>query len=119
MGGAKLPADQGRVGICRLPGQERPRHTPPLGAGVLRLLVLLVGLHPRTRHSSHRAASRRSARSGGGGGKRRGSRGGVSSAVVAGSSAAGEKLAGPVGYAVALLAGVVEGAPAATTASAA
>ena len=53
------------------------------------------------------------------GGKRRGSRGGVSSAVVAGSSAAGEKLAGPMGYAVALLAGVVEGAPAATTASAA
>ena len=51
------------------------------------------------------------------GGKRRGSRGGVSSAVVAGSSAAGEKLAGPVGNAVALLAGVVEGAPAATTAS--
>jgi hypothetical protein len=53
------------------------------------------------------------------GGKRRGSRGGVSSAVVAGSSASGEKLAGPVGNAVALLAGVVEGAPAATTAEAA
>ena len=51
------------------------------------------------------------------GGKRSGSRGGVSSAVVAGSSAAGEKLAGPVGNAVALLAGVVEGAPASTTAS--
>lgn len=51
------------------------------------------------------------------GGKRRGSRGGVSSTVVAGSSAAGAQLAGAVGNAVALLAGVVEGAPAATTAS--
>ena len=51
------------------------------------------------------------------GGKRRGSRGGVSSAVVAGSSASGEKLAGPVGNAVALLASVVAGAPASTTAS--
>jgi SRSO17 transposase len=53
------------------------------------------------------------------GGKRSGSRGGVSSVVVAGSSAAGEKLAGPVGNAHALLEGVVQGAPASTTASAA
>jgi len=38
---------------------------------------------------------------------------------MAGSLAASEELAGPVGNAVALLAGVVEGAPATTTASAA
>lgn len=42
-----------------------------------------------------------------------------SSSVMAGSSAAGEELAGPVGYAVALLESVVESAPAATAASAA
>jgi SRSO17 transposase len=54
------------------------------------------------------------------GGKRRArSRGGTSFSVVAGSSAAGARMAGPVGYALALLEGVVEGAPATTTASAA
>jgi DDE superfamily endonuclease len=54
--------------------------------------------------------------------KRRGaSRGrtGGYSPVLAGGPAAGEELAGPVGNALALLEGVVEGAPAATTASAA
>lgn len=50
--------------------------------------------------------------------KRRGRRGAHSS-VMAGSTAAGARMAGPVGNAVALLEGVVEGAPAATTASAA
>jgi hypothetical protein len=44
---------------------------------------------------------------------------GESSSVMAGSPAAGEELAGPVGYAVALLESVVESAPATTTASAA
>jgi hypothetical protein len=52
--------------------------------------------------------------------KRREDRKGVSSsAVMAGSSAASAELAGPVGNALALLAGVVESAPAATTAGAA
>jgi DDE superfamily endonuclease len=54
--------------------------------------------------------------------KRRGVRRGRTgeySPVLAGGPAAGEELAGPVGNALALLAGVVEGAPAATTASAA
>ncbi len=51
------------------------------------------------------------------GGKRRGGQNGVSSpSVMAGSSAAGTELAGPVGNALALLAGVVECAPTATTA---
>jgi hypothetical protein len=53
------------------------------------------------------------------GGKRRASRGGTSFSVVAGSSAAGARMAGPVGNALALLEGVVESAPTATTASAA
>lgn len=55
------------------------------------------------------------------GGKRKASRGRGTSffSVVAGSSAAGARMAGPVGYAVALLEGVVESAPTATTASAA
>jgi hypothetical protein len=54
------------------------------------------------------------------GGKRKArSRGGTSFSVVAGSSAAGARMAGPVGNALALLEGVVEGAPTATTASAA
>jgi SRSO17 transposase len=44
---------------------------------------------------------------------------GESSSVMAGSPAAGEELAGPVGYAVALLESVVESAPATTAASAA
>jgi SRSO17 transposase len=52
------------------------------------------------------------------GGKRRGRKGGGLS-VVAGSPAVRQELAGPVGNAVALLAGVVEGAPAASTADAA
>jgi SRSO17 transposase len=54
--------------------------------------------------------------------KRRGLRRGTtgeSSSVLAGSPAAGEELAGPVGYAVALLESVVESAPATTAASAA
>jgi DDE superfamily endonuclease len=51
-------------------------------------------------------------------GLRRGTAG-ESSSVMAGSPAASEELAGPLGNAVALLAGVVEGAPATTTASAA
>ena len=56
------------------------------------------------------------------GGKSRGAprgRTGGYSPVLAGGPAAGEELAGAVGNALALLAGVVEGAPAATTASAA
>jgi len=54
------------------------------------------------------------------GGKRRGDRRGASSsAVMAGSSAAGTELAGPVGNALALVAGVVEGAPTAPAAGAA
>ena len=54
------------------------------------------------------------------GGKRRGERKGASSsAVMAASSAAGAKLVEPVGNAVALLEGVVEGAPAASAAGAA
>jgi hypothetical protein len=54
------------------------------------------------------------------GGKRKArSRGGTSFSVVAGSSAAGARMAGPVGNALALLEGVVESAPTATTASAA
>jgi hypothetical protein len=54
------------------------------------------------------------------GGKRRGERKGASSsAVMAASSAAGAKLVGPLGNAVALLEGVVEGAPAAPAAGAA
>jgi SRSO17 transposase len=51
--------------------------------------------------------------------KRRGDRKGASSSVMASSPAAGAQLAGPVGNALALLAGVVECAPAATTAGAA
>ena len=51
-------------------------------------------------------------------GLRRGTAG-ESSSVMAGSPAASEELAGPLGNAVALLEGVVEGAPATTTASAA
>ena len=53
------------------------------------------------------------------GGKRKASRGGTSFSIVADSSAAGARMAGPVGNAVALLAGVVGSAPTATTASAA
>ena len=53
------------------------------------------------------------------GGKKRGRKGGGALSVVAGSPAAGEELAGPVGNAVALLAGVVESAPATSTADAA
>jgi SRSO17 transposase len=54
------------------------------------------------------------------GGKRKASRGGRTSfSVVAGSSAAGARMAGAVGNALALLEGVVEGASTATTASAA
>jgi hypothetical protein len=56
------------------------------------------------------------------GGKRRGLRRattGESSSVMASGTTASKRMAGPVGNAVALLAGVVEGAPAATTASAA
>jgi hypothetical protein len=54
------------------------------------------------------------------GGKRRSRKGAPSSSseFMAGSpAAAGAQLVGPVGYAAALLASVVEGAPAATTAS--
>jgi SRSO17 transposase len=50
------------------------------------------------------------------GGKRREDRKGASPSVMAGSSAAGAELAGPVGYAVALLEGVVGSAPAAPVA---
>jgi hypothetical protein len=53
------------------------------------------------------------------GGKRRGERSLWASSVMAGSSAASARMAGPVGNALALLASVVESAPAATTASAA
>jgi hypothetical protein len=51
------------------------------------------------------------------GGKRKGARKGASPSVMAASPAAGTELAGPVGNALALLAGVVEGAPAAPAAS--
>jgi hypothetical protein len=50
------------------------------------------------------------------GGKRREDRKGASPSVMAGSSAAGAELAVPVGYAVALLEGVVGSAPAAPVA---
>jgi hypothetical protein len=54
------------------------------------------------------------------GGKRKArSRGGTPFSVVAGSSAAGARMAGPVGNALALLEGVVESAPTATIAGAA
>jgi len=53
------------------------------------------------------------------GGKTKASRGGTPFSVVAGSSAAGARMAGPVDNALALLEGVVEGAPTATTAGAA
>jgi SRSO17 transposase len=53
------------------------------------------------------------------GGKRRGDRKGAFPSLMAGSSAAGAELVGPVDHAVALLAGMVEGAPTATTAGAA
>jgi hypothetical protein len=52
------------------------------------------------------------------GGKRKQRRGGDSSVMAAGSTA-GTRMAGPMGHAMALLEGVVEGAPATTTASAA
>ena len=52
-------------------------------------------------------------------GERRRGRNGAGLSVMAGSTAARAQLAGPVGNAVALLAGVVKGAPAATTAEAA
>jgi hypothetical protein len=51
--------------------------------------------------------------------KRTQRRGGGDSSVMASGSTASTRLAGPVGNAVALLASVVEGAPTATTASAA
>jgi hypothetical protein len=54
--------------------------------------------------------------------KRRGLRGGTTgeaSPLMAGGSAAGARMVGPVGNALALLAGVVEGAPSTATASAA
>ena len=73
-----------------------------------------------TRSGTARPSLRRgSLHSGGNGGKRKANRGGTSFSVVAGSTAAGARMAGPVGYALALLEGVVEGAPATTTASAA
>jgi hypothetical protein len=53
------------------------------------------------------------------GGKRTQRRGGGDSSVMASGSTASTRMAGPVGNAVALLEGVVEGAPTATTASAA
>jgi hypothetical protein len=53
------------------------------------------------------------------GGKRGGDQEQATSTVMAGSPAAGAQLVGPVGNALALLASVVESAPAATTASAA
>jgi SRSO17 transposase len=52
------------------------------------------------------------------GGKRRAERAGAFSSVMAGSSAAGAELVGPMDHALALLAGVVGSAPAATIASA-
>jgi hypothetical protein len=52
------------------------------------------------------------------GGKRRGARRGETSSVMAGSSAMGARMAGPVDHAVALLAGVVERAPATSAAGA-
>jgi len=52
--------------------------------------------------------------------KRKASRGrGTSFSIMAGGSTASERMAGPVGYALALLEGVVESAPTSTTASAA
>jgi hypothetical protein len=51
------------------------------------------------------------------GGKRGADQKQATSTVMAGSPPAGAKLVGPVDHALALLAGVVEGAPAATTAS--
>ena len=48
MGGAELQADQGRAGILRLPGQERPCHPKALGVGLLRLLVSAGGRIPES-----------------------------------------------------------------------
>jgi hypothetical protein len=62
---------------------------------------------PQTQPASEQAGEKRSGRKGAG------------LSVMAGSTAAGAQLAGPVGYAVALLESVVESAPATTAASAA
>jgi hypothetical protein len=70
---------------------------------------------PQTQPVAEEAGGKRS-------GLRRGTKRGTkreSSSVMAGSSAAGARMAGPVGNAVALLASVVEGAPTTTTANAA
>jgi hypothetical protein len=84
----------------------------------VRLLILLVGLHPAgAREGIHKpsATGHQERPRGGGGGKG----GGDSSVVMASGSTASKRMAGPLGNAVALLEGVVESAPTATTTSAA
>ena len=51
VGGAGLQAGQAGVGLGRLPGAVRSRHPSPLGAGLLRLLLLLVGREPARPHA--------------------------------------------------------------------
>lgn len=73
--------------------------------------TMLMDPTPQTQPVAEEAGEKRR-------GLRRGTTGG-SSSVLAGSPAASARMVGPLGNAVALLEGVVEGAPASTTASAA
>jgi hypothetical protein len=61
LGRAGLQAGQRRARLGRLPGPLRPGHPPALGAGLLRLLVLLAGRPRRAPHPtrSARPAGRR------------------------------------------------------------
>jgi hypothetical protein len=49
-GRAGLQAGQGRTGLGRLPGPQRPGHPTPLDPGVLRVQLLLAGLPRRPPH---------------------------------------------------------------------
>jgi hypothetical protein len=94
-------------------GPQRPGDPPPLGAGVLRVLVLLAGFPRRAsrrgRPTSAQLAGRHDGRAGAGStGHRRRTR---RQQLVAGGVAGGAGLADPMERAAALLAVVVASAP--------